>query len=140
MLPDFVKLSQEFGLLAVLSLMSALALRRSLPVARRGWGHLLVLPPIVTLALSAFGVLVFIFVQTGHPRGYNTSYSFCTFCPYLPPLIPLTPQDVRNITFVHGVVNGLMNWEPAIAGSVLGISLYTVALLAIGRRISVQRA
>ncbi len=134
--PDFVPLSLVFGLLAVLSLMSALTLRRLLPVARRGWGQWLVLPPIVTLALSAFGTLVFTFVQTGHPRGYGWYYYCPGYCPYL----PLTPQELRNITFVHAVVNGLMNWELAIAGSVLGISLSTVALLAIGRRISVERA
>ena len=133
--PDFVQLSLVFGLLAVLSLMSALTLRRLLPVARRGWGHLLVLPPIVTLALSAFGVLVFTFVQTGHPRGYGWYYYCLGFC-----YRSLTPEELRNITFVHAVVNRLMNWEPAIAGSVLGISLYTVALLATRWRTSVERA
>ncbi len=74
MLPDFVQLSQEFGILAVLSLMSALALRRLLPVARRGWGQWLVLPPIVTLALSALGVLVFTFLQIAHLRNCFESH------------------------------------------------------------------
>ncbi len=72
--PNYVQLSSVFGLLAVLSLMSALALRRLLPVARRGWGQWLVLPPIVTLALSALGVLVFTFLQIAHLRNCFESH------------------------------------------------------------------
>jgi hypothetical protein len=124
MLPDFVPLSLVFGLSAVLSLMSAVTLRRSLPAARRGWGRVLVLPPIVTLVVSAFGTLVFIFVLIDFPTPFGDYYY---------------PSGMGDF-FLTPLVNGLVNGEVALAWSVLGISLYGVALLAIGWRSSVERA